>query len=477
MIWVILALAVYVLQIVTIWIVEFRRPAKAIAWLSIAIALPLIGFVIYYFIAREYRQRSRIRLRSRQAIEEIGRHPTPPLSCLQSVERFGNPLMRRESRLFGLLQSFPDSEITERNDTLVIASTQEFYRLMMEDIEKAKHHIHMVYYIWNKDQWGTRFKDALVRKALEGVEVRIIYDGIGAYSTPSSFWEELRAAGVRVHCFLPALIAFFDKRINYRNHRKITIVDGRFGYIGGANIGDEYTGGDPRLGYWRDTSVRLEGDAVYQLQRAFAKDWIFVGGSRLGESKELYPEHNVDHREAVQIVPSGPDTAWDTILEMFFAAFASAKERILVTTPYFIPDQSLIMALKTAALSGVDVRLLIPGIADSKLTLWATMSYIEEMLEAGVRVYRYQKGFIHAKTVVVDRYFATTGTANLDLRSFFSNFEINAAFFEAGTVERFAEDVFADLAESEEIRTSAFKSRGRAERAKEGIGRVLSPLL
>lgn len=477
MTWISLVLLVFILQIATIWVVEFRRPTKAVAWLSIAFVLPMIGFAIYFFIAREYRQRSRIRRRSEETVEAYGRIPSPPVHAVQTIERFANASMRGESRLFGLLRSLPDAAITERNDPRIIASAQELYRLMLEDIERAERHIHMLYYIWNDDKWGRRFQNTLIRKAREGVEVRVIYDGIGAYSTPSTFWEEMRAAGIRVHCFLPAFIAFFDKRINYRNHRKITVVDGRIGYVGGANIGDEYTGGDPRLGYWRDTSVRLEGDAVYQLQRAFVKDWLFVGGERLSAAEELFPKHEIVKREAVQIVPSGPDSAWETILEMYFSAFAAAKKRIYLTTPYFIPDRSILTALKTAALAGVDVRLLIPGIADSKVTLWATLSYLEELMETGVRVFRYRRGFIHAKTVVVDRFFASTGTANLDLRSFFSNFEINAAFFEEGTIDQVAQDMLQDLAESEEMRLHAFQRRGRLARAKEAVGRVLSPLL
>jgi cardiolipin synthase len=477
MIWLTIAMAVFIIQAATILIIEFRRPSKAMAWLAILFILPIVGFGIYYFLAQEYRQRSKVRRKGRAAVEEASRNPMPFMHAIQHPDQFSNLTMHSEKRLFGLLQSFPDATISDRNDTTVLASAQETYRLMLGDIERAKDHIHMLYYIWNADVYGCKFQQLLIRKALEGVEVRIIYDGVGAYSTPASFWQGLRAAGAIVHSFLPPFIALFDKRLNYRNHRKITIIDGEIGYVGGINIGDEYTGKDKKLGYWRDTSVRIMGDAVYELQRTFVKDWQFVCGECLRYTDRLFPVHEVSARDTIQIVPSGPDTDWDTILEMFFAACCTARDRIYITTPYLIPDRSLLMALKTASLAGVDVRIVIPGIADSKLTLWASLSFVEELLHAGVRIYRYANGFMHAKMLVVDRHFASTGTANLDLRSFFSNFEINAAFFNEHIVMRITNDLLQDIERSEEVRLNVFQERGRLQKGKETIGRLLSPLL
>jgi len=478
MVWIALALLLFIFQIAAILIAEFRRPSKAIAWLSISFLLPFVGFLVYYFIAREYRQRTKVRRRERQMVEEANRHQLPRhAQTLRRADDFRNERLREERRLIELLRSFPDAAITLRNDTKVLASAQETYRLMLEDIERAQDHIHMLYYIWNDDVYGRKFHDVLIRKALEGVEVRIIYDGIGAYSTPKGFWNGLREAGGHVHCFLPAFIALFDKRLNYRNHRKITIADGLFGYVGGINIGDEYTGKDKKLGYWRDASVRLSGDAVYELQRTFFKDWEFVCGEKLPYSERFYPKHEVSARDTVQIVPSGPDTNWNTILEMYFAAICTAKERIYITSPYLIPDRSLLMALKTAALAGVDVRIVIPGVADSKLTMWASLSFVEELLQTGIRIYRYRKGFMHAKIIVVDSHFASTGTANMDLRSFFDNFEINAAFFDEHIVTRFASDVLLDISDSEELKLAEFAKRGRLEIGKEALGRLVSPLL
>lgn len=477
MIWLVFALLLFIFQIATILAAEFRRPSKGMAWTFILFIFPLVGFVMYYFLAQEYRQRTKLRRKDRRFTEDALIEYTPLMRVLENAEDFSNPHLSGHARFIGLLQSFPDTVITGNNRTEVLPSARQSYDRMLQDIEQAEHHIHMVYYIWNDDDIGHIFQQALIRKSLEGVKVRIIYDGIGAYSTPKAFWRELKAAGAEVHAFLPAFIALFDKRINYRNHRKITVIDGKSAYIGGINIGDEYLGKDKKLGFWRDICLRIEGDAVYGVQHVFMGDWQLVCKKRLAFSETLFPPHTIVDAEPVQIVKSGPDADWDTILEMFFAAFVSAKERIYITTPYFIPDRSLIMALKTAALAGVDVRIIIPGVADSRLTLWASLSYVEEMLQTGVRMYRYQKGFMHAKTVIVDRHFATVGTANMDLRSFYSNFEINAALFDEARVNELAEGALQDVANSEEIHLHDFIERSKLQKVQQAIGRLISPLL
>ncbi|WP_274361851.1 cardiolipin synthase [Paenibacillus thermotolerans] len=477
LIWLVIILLLYLFQIVTIVIAEFRQPSKAVAWLAILFAFPLVGFIMYYFLAKEYRRRNVVRRKTRAALEEERRSRLPEAYTVRRLEDFPNPAMLGQERLFNLLQSIPEAAITKRNMTEVLSSAEDAYRHMLEDIGRAKDHIHFLYYIWNDDDIGRTFQEALIRKALEGVKVRIIYDGIGSYSTRGAFWNELRAAGAEVKCFLPVRLAFFDKRVNYRNHRKITIVDGRLGYIGGINIGDEYLGKDMKLGYWRDTCLKIAGDGVYGLQRQFVRDWRLASGERLKVTHALFPEHGVPEKEALQIIPGGPDMEWDAILEMLFSAFTTAKERILVTTPYFIPDRSILMALKTAALSGVDVRLVIPGVADSRITLWASLSYLEELLQSGVKVYRYQNGFLHAKVFVVDRHFASVGTANMDMRSLFSNFEINAAVYDSETIEKLAGDFYRDIENSEEVMLKQFLKRPRLHKAQEAVGRLLAPLL
>ncbi|WP_166246321.1 cardiolipin synthase [Paenibacillus turpanensis] len=477
MIWLIVLLLLFIVQIATVLISEFRRPSKTVAWLTIIFMFPIFGFVMYYFLAAEYRQRRKVRRRGFRGLKEIGKLLRKRASTVQELNEFTNSAMRQERRLFGLLYNMPEAPITARNRTKVFTDAGPLYEDMLQAIEAAKHHIHFEFYIFRSDRIGRRFQEALIRKAEEGVEVRVIYDGVGSYKTKAEFWRRLEQAGIELQAFLPPVIALLDKRINYRNHRKILVVDGLVGFVGGVNIGDEYLGADPKLGYWRDRHLRLEGDSVYMLQQTFLTDWKFTGGSIPGALDSYMPEHCCTHSESVQIVVSGPDEHEDAIMEMVFAAITSAKERVWVVTPYFIPDASVLMALKTAALSGADVRIIIPGVGDSPLALFASLSYVEELLEAGARVYRYQKGFNHAKAFVVDHMVASTGTANLDMRSFFSNFEVNAVLFDVEAIAQLAAAIEQDLEDSREIVLSEFKRRGRLQRLKESGARLLSPLL
>ncbi|MCL6458819.1 MAG: cardiolipin synthase, partial [Gorillibacterium sp.] len=274
----------------------------------------------------------------------------------------------------------------------------------------------------------------------------------------------------------PMRAAFFTKLLNYRNHRKIVVVDGLIGFLGGINIGDEYLGKDPRFGLWRDTHMRLIGDSVYFLQQTFINDWEFVSGEKLVDSR-YYPDHKCIGKEEVQVLTSGPDAEWDTILELYFGAISTAVDRIFLVTPYFIPDPSILMAIKTAALSGVEVKIILPGLTDHPLVKSASYAYIEDLMLAGVQFYQYQAGFIHAKILIVDETVATVGTANLDMRSFFDNFEMNAVMFNKETIRKLDEDFLEDLAKSEEMNLENFRKRSRQQRAKEVFARMLSPLL
>ncbi|MBW7457836.1 cardiolipin synthase [Paenibacillus sepulcri] len=475
MIWVVVALLIFIFQIATILIVEFRRPSKTIAWLLILFILPIIGFVMYYFVAKEYQRRRTVRKRGIIA-EEIR---LQALMRCQIVHRPGdmqNKEFMHQERLFRLLQSMSLSPITSCNETQVLTNADAAYEAIMAAIEQASHHIHVEFYTIRDDGIGRRLKEILIRKARQGVEVRIIYDGVGSLELGGRYLQELEQAGVETRCFLTPRLAFFEKRMNYRNHRKIVVVDGLTGFFGGINIGDEYLGSNLRLGFWRDTHMQIRGDAVYFLQDVFMRDWWFTSRQRLADSAYL-PEHNCKGTEQVQIVSSGPDSSEDAILECVFAAVSVAKTRIYITTPYFIPDHSVLMGLRTAALSGVDVRIIIPGVSDSKLVLFASLSYVSEMLAAGVRIYRYKKGFIHAKVLIVDDFMASVGSANMDMRSFFSNFELNGLLFDEKIIKRLESDYMTDMKDSEEIHLSNFQQRSMWRKGSEVVARMLSPLL
>ncbi|AJY73953.1 cardiolipin synthase [Paenibacillus beijingensis] len=475
MVWLVAALLVFIFQIATILILEYRKPAKTVAWLLILFVLPIIGFVMYYFLAQEYRHRRRVRKQGVIA-REVQLQALRRSVLVNRPTDMDNPAFHHQERLFNLLSSFSMLPITGCNVSEVLTNGDKTYSSMLSAMEGARHHIHLDFYTFRSDATGERFKEVLVRKASEGVEVRLIYDGVGSIDIRSSFVNELRDAGVQVQCFLAPRIAFFDKRINYRDHRKITVIDGTAGFVGGINIGDEYLGMDKKLGFWRDTHLRLEGDAVYYLQLIFMRDWWFTAREKLDDAVYM-PEHRCRGTEQVQIVASGPDSNADSVLESMFSAIAAATKRIYIATPYFIPDHSVLMGLRTAALSGVDVRLILPHVSDSKLVMYASLSYVQELLEAGVRIFRYRKGFLHAKVLIVDELVAAVGTANMDLRSFFSNFEINAMLYDKGAIRRLEQDFIQDLDDSYELNLHTYASRSRRQRAYEVVAHMLSPLL
>lgn len=475
MMWLSIALGLFIFQIATILVTEFRNPAKAVAWLSILFIFPIIGFIMYYFLAKDYTQRKKMRRKGRKVVDEIRRALRMKARKADPGDAIRRCDIYREHRLLGLLNNIPGSPMMPCNRVDIYNNAEDTYNAMLKSMEQAEAFIHVESYIVRNDKIGEKFKKMMIRKAGEGVAVRLLFDGVGSYKLSSRYVEELKQGGVEVHIFLPPLIAFFDKRINYRNHRKIIVVDGKVGFLGGINIGDEYLGADPVLGYWRDTHIRIEGDGVYYMQHTFATDWAFASGKSLVDPK-YFPEHDCIGEETVQLIASGPDAPWDTVLEVFFGAMAVARSRIYITTPYFIPDPSIGMALKTAAVSGVDVRIILPGVPDARIVHWASMSYVQELMQAGVRFYQYQKGFVHAKTLIIDRILATVGTANMDMRSFFNNFEMTAVLYDRTTILRVEQDFLTDMKNSKEIDPAEFEKRSKYQRAKEAAARMLAPL-
>lgn len=475
-IWVLLiALIVFIFQAATILVLEFRRPGHAAAWLLILFLFPLVGFTLYYFLASEYRRRRKSKKRG--GLDNRRRAYMMAISkVLKQPSELPNPAFSERERLFRALVKNGGMPIFGRNRTSIFNNGQDTYDAMLEAIRGAEHHIHLATYILRNDEIGTIFQNALIDKAKQGVTVRLMYDGIGSIKLSDNYIHKLRAGGVHCACFFPLRPSFWKKRMNYRNHRKIVIVDGRVGFIGGINIGDEYIGRHPRLGFWRDTHLRIEGDAVYRLQEVFLKDWEIATKDK-PDDENFLPSHACEGTEPVQIVQSGPNMNEEAIHDSVYALLTAARHRIWITTPYFIPSTAIAMALKDAAANGVDVRLVVPYTPDTWLVHLATLSYVETMLQIGVRVWRYRKGFIHAKTMIVDDMVGVVGSANMDLRSYFSNFEINAHLYDPQTIKRLEQDYLEDLEGSEELDLKTFMQRPRSQKTKEALARILSPLL
>ncbi|MFF2091727.1 cardiolipin synthase [Paenibacillus sp. NPDC058174] len=463
-----------IIQLVIIIVLERKRPAKLAAWLTISLLLPYAGFMARLILGRTITGRVKRLL----PYESQGWLKARNSSlCAQQASDAGNANFAGEKKLYTLLTAEPGQQITLRNRTKVLTNGEANYETILTSITNAKHHIHLDYYTIRDDEIGRRFLALLTKKANEGVEVRVLFDGVGSYRLSQSYVKQLKAGGVQAFCFLSFYQSIFKKLLNNRNHSKIAVIDGTVGFVGGMNIGDEYLGKEKKLGFWRDTQLQLEGDSVYWLQELFLKDWAFAAGERLNPSGYMPPHAVSEAEEAVLIVSSGPDRSGAPILETVFAAVSAAQSRIYLTTPYFIPDASLLAALCTAAKSGVDVRIIIPGIADTQLVLWATLSYVEPLLQSGVKVYRYRKGFIHAKVLLVDQMVAAVGTANMDMRSFHSNYEQNAMLFDEAVIARLDRDFAQDLLDSEQLALESFRQRPRVEKLKEAAAQLLSPLL
>ncbi|MCG7385028.1 cardiolipin synthase [Paenibacillus sp. ACRRY] len=479
MFWLVIILIVFIFQAATIIVLEFRNPSKAVAWLFILFCVPLVGFVVYYFVAQDYNKRKKVRKAGSRIFREIRETIWKQAHIVEDASQMPDNRFKHQQRLFNLLSHLSESPITGCNHSKVLTNGEEAFAAMLHEMEKAKHHLHVEFYIFRDDVIGTQFQDVMIRKAKEGVKVRFICDGLGSHKMSWSFIRKLKDAGVEFHFFLPPLIATIDRRVNYRNHRKIVVVDGQVGFVGGINVGDDYLGQYPNIGFWRDTHVQIEGDAVYFLQNTFLNDWKLASGEQITEPQltELFPPHICSGEERIQILASGPDQEWDAIQEMCFGAISVACNRIYITSPYFIPDPALYEALKTAAVSGVDVKIIIPYQSDSRLVHLASLSYVEELLRAGVEFYQYRKGFVHAKVMIVDELLATVGTANMDMRSFFCNFELTAVLFESSSMKRLIGDFERDLQECSKIDLEVFQGRSRGQKGAEMLSRMLSPLL
>jgi cardiolipin synthase len=467
MTWWIVALVELVWLIgVTIWVATDRRaPASTLAWIVALAFLPLIGLPVYLLVGprRLRRQRSRYQGLSESvsnALSAVERHPEIP------------PDVARQVRLAARLDEAPLSSATALTH---YRSGDEAFAAIECDIAAARHHVHLEFYIWSDDCTGRRIRDLLTARARAGIEVRVLVDSVGA-GVNAAFFGELVAAGGEFARFNPPRFGLRLRLLNFRSHRKIVVVDGKVGYLGGMNVCDQQTSGVGGECPWRDTQLRIEGEAVRWLQRSFLENWQFSTPSPLRIEPEYFPAQ--PRGDAwVQIVRGGPDRVVFPIHEFFFTAIAGADERIWITCPYLVPDEATLLAIRSAAHRGVDVRLLVPIRGDSRLVAAAVRSYYDEWLACGARVFEYRPAMLHAKTMVVDRELAVIGSANVDNRSFRLNFEIVAAIYGSTAADRMASEFEQDLGESVEVLPERLKRRGRLQTLAEVSARLFSALL
>lgn len=477
----ILLLIILVNEVAAIFTIfrEKRDIAATWAWLLVLTLIPGIGFILYAFFGRKLphkrleRIKSQTRLKLRQALEEqkeqFIKMPKPKDQTVQ--------IYRRTIMLF---QSIDDSFLTRHNQVEIFTTGKDLFKQLFDDIAAAKKSIHLEFYTIYNDRIGNELRTLLEQKAAAGVEVRVLYDSWGSMGVRPSFYDHLREMGGYAAPFLMARSNIFDWRINYRDHRKIVVIDGEIGYVGGFNIGDQYLGRLAKFGPWRDTHLRIVGGGVYGLQRQFIADW---NASSKQESDRIHHYHpyflpiKVQGDVALQMVASGPEASLEKIKMGYLRLINAAQDHIWIQTPYLIPDDSILDALRVAAHSGIDVRIMIPSMPDHAFVYRATQYYARDLASHGVTIYYYQRGFLHAKTIMIDGRMASVGSANLDFRSFKLNFEINAFIYSEHTVDQLEQIFVNDIRNSRVITPQMFAKQSHWLRFKQTVSRLLSPIL
>lgn len=456
---------------------ERKDPAATWAWLMVLTLLPFLGFIVYLFLGQNM-QRQKLFDTKTEDDKILYKKSVEQVKELQECKEYYEcryDLKHQDSIQLHLLSSH--AVYTQNNYVDIFTDGKDKFNQLMKDIEKAKDHVHLLYYIIKNDDLSLKMMKLLTKKASEGIDVKLLFDSVGARRLSRNVISEFETAGGKFATFFPSKIPVLNFRINYRNHRKIAIIDGKVGYVGGFNIGDEYLGLSPKFGYWRDNHLRIKGSAVQSMQMRFISDWNYSSFYKINYELRYYPTVDVKSNTGIQIVTSGPDSDEMHIKNGYLKMIMSAKKNIYIQTPYFVPDQSFLDTLKIAALSGVEVNIMIPNMPDHIFVYWASYSYIGELLKSGVRAYTYEGGFLHAKTVIVDEQIASVGTANIDIRSFKLNFEINAFVYDQTVASSLTYFFKEDLKKCKEITQEVYDSRSNVIKIKESIARLLSPIL
>ncbi|MDR1981841.1 MAG: cardiolipin synthase [Tannerellaceae bacterium] len=458
---------VTILGLILVILTENRNPLKTIPWVVVLLLLPGLGLVFYFFFGQDNRKQ---RIISRRTYKRMMKHPhagkPPHDSCV---------VPGRYQPLATLLGRDNQSPLLYGSEMTVYTYGEEKLNALLEDIKQAKHHVHFQYYIFNDDVVGNRVKDLLIEKAKEGVEVRVLYDDVGNWNVKKRFFDEMQAAGIEVFSFLKVAFPLLTSKVNYRNHRKIVVVDGLVGFIGGMNIADRYVNGN-RLGAWRDNHFKIVGKGVHGLQSAFLIDW-YVASKQLLNDKRYYPQAAVYSDSIMQLVASGPVGPWRTLLQSIIFMITNAKNYVYIQTPYFLPTEGLNQALQMAALGGVDVRLMLPKRSDTKTANMASHSFIDDMIKAGAKVFLYEPGFLHAKLLVSDNILTCIGSANMDFRSLEHNFEISAIVYQEAFAQQMKKVFLRDMHSCEKLIPSRWLKRPIKQRIPESFMRLFSPLL
>ncbi len=461
--------AVTILGVIGVILSENRNPIKSLAWVTILLLFPVLGLVLYAFFGRSIKNTTMISRRNRRRLQKKDTYK------ITGHERIN--LSQESWQQINLARRLANAWFYTGNSVEIFTNGRSKFDALKRDLRGAEKYIHLQYYIFENDKLGNEIKDILIAKAHEGVKIKVIYDHVGSFNVKNRFFQEMREHGIMVYPFFRVSFPPFATRINWRNHRKLCIIDGKIGYIGGMNIADRYIDGG-NFSCWRDTHLRITGPAINGLQYSFAVDWNFMKQPFIEESvsaeKALYPER----ADAVmQMMTSGPTSEWSNIAMVFLKAIANAKHSILLQTPYFLPTESLLKALESAALSNVNVKIMIPRHSDSSILKYASFSYIQECLDAKIKFYLYEPGMLHSKVLIIDEEFSSVGSTNFDFRSFEYNFEGNMFIYSTSVNARLREIFAEDQKHCSTVNRAKWKKRSIGKKIAESITRLLSPIL
>jgi cardiolipin synthase len=479
--WYVVALIIYALIVIVVClriVYETRSTTKTVAYLLLALLIPVAGIVFYILFGINY---WKMKLYNKKSIEDekiLKKLKKEMAAYIDETIAATDLPDENHKELAVMLAKGLRSPLTRRNRVKLLINGEEKFPEVIEALRNAKHHIHIEYYIYEQDEIGEQIENILIEKAKEGVQVRFIYDDFGSPNIKKKTEEKMKKAGIEIHPFQKVMFYMLANRLNYRNHRKIIVIDGQIGFTGGINVCDKYINNKPGRLFWRDTHIRIDGPGVFYLQYLFLSNWNFCSGKILQPEKLHFitaPGHKDD--SFLQVAASGPDSAHPSVLFSLLQAIYLAKKEILITTPYFIPGDSIQEALRVAALSGLSVKLLVPGIGDSKLVNAASKSYYKELLLAGVEIYLYQKGFVHAKSLITDGKLSVIGTANMDYRSFELNFEVNVILYDKEFSQQLRAVFFKDLEDAEKIDQERWYNRPALIQLPEKLARLFSPVL
>ena len=460
-----------VLSIIWVVISENRNPVRSLAWITVLLMVPVVGIVLYMFFGRSLRSTLFVSQRLRRMSQQ-------ELKAYQvDIERLG--FSQNTQQTIRLAHTMCRSYYFSNNKVDIYTNGTDKFDALRADLRAATQYINMQYYIFENDRIGNEIRNILIEKARQGVKVRIIYDGVGSFNVDKRFFKTMLDAGIEAYPFMRINFPQFAQRVNWRNHRKIMVIDGKCGYIGGMNVADRYVDGCSwgTRGVWRDTHLRITGPAVKALQHSFALDWNFMNKQVLNDNIATEWDETPDSKAGIQLVTSGPMSDWNNIALMMLNAISNAKKCVYLQTPYFLPTEALLKALQTSALSGVDVRIMIPQRSDSTMLRLASYSYVSECLRAGIKFHFFTAGMLHSKVLIIDDELSTVGSTNFDFRSFEHNYEGNVFIYDSSTNARLKQTFHTDMAECNTCSYQQWMARPKAKRMLESLIRLLSPVL